>query len=92
MIGQVVSLNASGVWAGGSQAVHVKIDPAERCGIWWTIAHDTRIAQRLSNGSRRKANVSELMPGRMVRVWSRGCCQRSCPEQGTAEAIEIMAP
>ncbi len=78
--------------SGGDPTVWVKADPAEECGVVFSIARATDIARRTPDGGLDRALVLELQVGAEVRVWAVGnTVLRSCPGQARAEAIEIVS-
>ncbi|MFW6078121.1 MAG: DUF3221 domain-containing protein [Gemmatimonadota bacterium] len=75
----------------GEPTVHVKEEVDDECGIIFGLDASTEITRRDAGGDDRiPASIEDLDTGDAVRVWARGGIADSCPQQGFAEAIEIV--
>ena len=74
----------------GEPTVHVKSDPDDACGIIFGLDGSTEITRRAHDDDRSPASVDDLDVGDVVRAWARGGIADSCPQQGLAEALEIV--
>lgn len=70
------------------RSIWVKEDPAEACGIVWTLDAGTDVLVRTGSALRRAVD-GDLAVDRPVRVWTDGAIAESCPAQGLASAVEL---
>lgn len=76
---------------GGENTIWVKETPESPCGIVFAVTESTDIGERQPDGSIEEGPFSDLTVGRTVRVWASGAIAESCPAQGRASDIELLA-
>ena len=86
--GKIVARDAS-ISIGGPPTMHVKADPAEACGVIFTVRSSTRILRRTATGQYVNASTSDLVVGANAKVWA-DAIMESCPGQASAKIIEIF--
>lgn len=91
IVGPIVATGVSTPTAGDRWTVHVKTDLQDECGIIFAVDDATDIVRRDGDGDLVGADADDLDVGDTVRVWARGGIAESCPAQGVAAAIEIVA-
>lgn len=88
IVGNIVEIGRDAPF-GGAKTVWVKQDPSDECGIVF-LADQAFIGDRPNDLAIRERDFDHLDVGQRVRVWA-GAIAESCPAQGSADAIEILA-